>query len=75
MYKQVMHSAITHYPLTDAHSVPKQRSPYPRHLLPVDMLSVTSYAMKCPFGLFGSAVLTLSPPNSLCTFSLFSGRA
>ena len=38
-------------------------------------LSMTSYGMKYPFGQFGSPVLCVSPPNSLCTPSHPAGRA
>ena len=37
------------------------------------LLSMTSYGMEHPSGQLGSAVLTMSPPNFLCTTSLHAG--
>ena len=42
---------------------------------PVHMLSMTSYGIEYPFGQYGSAIQAVSPPTSLCTSSLFAGRA
>ena len=66
----MMHSAIAHHLLTDAHPIPEQRSHPPDQLTPVDILSMTSYGMEYPFGQLGSAVLAVLPPSFLCTSSL-----
>ena len=73
--KQVMHNAIAHHLLTDAQSVPEQRSTPPSQLPPVYILGMTSYGMEYSFGQFGSAVLAVSPPNFLCPSSLLAGWA
>ena len=72
--KQVMHSAIAHDVLTDAQSVPEQRS-LPGQLPPVYILGMTSHGTEYPFGQFGSAVLAVSPPNFLFLSSLPAGWA
>ena len=39
MYKQVMHNAIAHHPLTDAQPNPKQSGPLPRLTTPIYCLA------------------------------------
>ena len=66
-----MHNSSAHYLLTDAPPVSKQRplAFFPPCLL----LRMMSYGMEYSFGLLESAVPAVSPPNFLCTFSLFTG--
>ena len=69
-----MHNAIAHHLLTNTQLVPEWRS-LPAPLPPVYILGMTSHGMEYSFGQFGSAVLAVSPPNSLCPSSLLTGWA
>ena len=73
--KQVMHNAIARRLPTDAQLAPKQLSAPPGQLPPVYILGMMSHGMEYPFCQFGSAVLAVSPPNSLCPSSLLAGWA
>ena len=74
--KQVMHSAIAHHLLTDAHPAPKQQLP-PWPTLPSSAVShdVIWYGR---FPLASLAALVLSCPSSFCTLAvrlLWEGEA
>ena len=54
--------------------MPSLRTSLPSFFPQLYMLSMMSYGMEYPFGQLGSAVPAVSPPNLLCTSSLFTGR-
>ena len=55
---------------------PSLRTSPPSFFFPqLYMLSMTSYGMEYPLGQLWSAVAAVSPPNSLCSPSLFTGGA
>lgn len=69
--KQVMHNVIAHHLLISTQSVPKQQQ-LPSQLSSVLLPSMMPYDMGHPFG---SGVLLLSPPTSLCIPSSLQGSA
>lgn len=72
IYKIMMHSAIAHYPLIDACTVPEKQLPTwatPLSFIVCFFLHTMSYSMEDPFGQFRLAVLVLSPPRYLSPVS------